>query len=784
LSQFVSYQLEELIKDNSLQKKLQQVRETAKTYLERINHIFPDYTPHDISHKYKVIGNLSKLIPVNLAQKMNQYEIFFLLCAAYVHDIGMCRLEELGDSEQLTDSEKDNIRKTHHMRIKQLLEVHPDIFGLDEQEAIYVGKIASGHRKVDLFDGKTFRNNDAFRSYQINTPLLAAFLRLSDELDITYERIPAFLYKNFLPRVDFSLKEWQKHWDTTGVVFQDNNIITASAVCLDPEVHRRLRDTEQTIIKQLRELSKHLHHYSEFARSLPYDFQLTIENRGYVEPEVKLQFDPKTIMSLLMGEKLYKKREYAIRELLKNAVDTCRRKRELSKKGNFHYQPAIAVCLNSNRLRIADNGMGMDIEFIKKHFTKVGQSYYKSNEFKNENVDFTPLGELGIGILASFMISEKIEINTKTDDSQPLSLEINNVSDYLYIKELNPLTPTGTTVELNLKDNFINESNIKTIVERFARHLEIQITVNGRQIKNRKYKPSLKNFNISVGNKNSPCLYHIKIEDEAVKGIISLIGRYDKEKKFYPLYRHYHISAFDKNKFFLSNNGMLIQDEIDSSSKSIIPPWLNRQLICGDINFRKHNLSMTLSRDVIIYNEESVRLSSIIGYQIGRGIAKLIRTFGRNKTKINSFIENYIFRTNYHMMSSERNLVADDFVDLPWDRTSLTNLIQISYSFYCLFNRKVRYLSYTQLNKISSNHVILSLLSNSASQKTTSIKNVVEFLKKHPDLKDGFVYILCFYSDATEFVKMLFPGVDEYRLHIVLKRGRILHSRLVKHINR
>jgi hypothetical protein len=41
------------------------------------------------------------------------------------------------------------------MRIKQLLEVHSDIFGLDEQEAIYVGKIASGHRKVDLFDGKT-----------------------------------------------------------------------------------------------------------------------------------------------------------------------------------------------------------------------------------------------------------------------------------------------------------------------------------------------------------------------------------------------------------------------------------------------------------------------------------------------------------------------------------------------------------------------------------------------------------------------------------------------------
>jgi HD-GYP domain-containing protein (c-di-GMP phosphodiesterase class II) len=108
----MSYQLEELIKDNSLQKKLKQVRESAKTYLERINRIFPEYTPHDISHKYKVIENLSKLIPIRLAQKMNQYEILFLLCVAYVHDIGMCRLEKLGDSEQLTDSEKDNLRRT------------------------------------------------------------------------------------------------------------------------------------------------------------------------------------------------------------------------------------------------------------------------------------------------------------------------------------------------------------------------------------------------------------------------------------------------------------------------------------------------------------------------------------------------------------------------------------------------------------------------------------------------------------------------------------------------
>jgi hypothetical protein len=302
------------------------------------------------------------------------------------------------------------------------------------------------------------------------------------------------------------------------------------------------------------------------------------------------------------------------------------------------------------------------------------------------------------------MISEKIELDTKTDTSKPIHAEINDVSDYLFVKELDLPMPTGTSLHLNLKDNTINESNIRVIVKRFARHIEFPITVNEHEVKNRKYMPSLKYVNASPRGRSSLCLYNIKIKDEAVIGTLSIIGKYAR-KKFSPLERHYYdmtrISQYNNNKFFLSSNGILIQDEIDSSWKSIIPPWLNRQLICGDMNFRKHSLSMTLSRDVIIYNEESVRLSSIIGYQIGRGIAKLIKTFGRNKTKINSFIENYIFRTYYHMIPSKRNVVADDSVDLPWDKTSLTNLIRISYSFRCLFNKKVRYLSYPELNKIS-----------------------------------------------------------------------------------
>jgi hypothetical protein len=97
----------------------------------------------------------------------------------------MCRLQELSDPEYLTEADKERIRKTHDERTKDLLEKHPEIFGLEYQEAIFIAKIALGHRKVDLSDNRIFRHYDVFKDHQINVPLLAAFLRLADELVLT-----------------------------------------------------------------------------------------------------------------------------------------------------------------------------------------------------------------------------------------------------------------------------------------------------------------------------------------------------------------------------------------------------------------------------------------------------------------------------------------------------------------------------------------------------------------------------------------------------------------------
>ena len=84
--------------------------------------------------------------------------------------------------------------------------------------------------------------------------MLAAFLRLADELDITYERIPPFLYKHSPLREPFSLGEWQKHWNTTGVTLDNGRVIEGTSVCNSPSIHRKLKNTESDRMNRMIQL--------------------------------------------------------------------------------------------------------------------------------------------------------------------------------------------------------------------------------------------------------------------------------------------------------------------------------------------------------------------------------------------------------------------------------------------------------------------------------------------------------------------------------------------------
>ena len=78
------------------------------------------------------------------------------------------------------------------------------------------------------------------------------------------------------------------------------------------------------------------------------------------------------------------------------------------------YQPFISIVLDKDRRQVVlmDNGSGMSIEILKKYFLNVGVSYYASDDYLLQGRNYSPIGHYGIGFLACFMLSDRVEVKT------------------------------------------------------------------------------------------------------------------------------------------------------------------------------------------------------------------------------------------------------------------------------------------------------------------------------------------------------------------------------------
>jgi hypothetical protein len=183
-----------------------------------------------------------------------------------------------------------------------------------------------------------------------------------------------------------------------------------------------------------------------------------------------------------MGENLYERKDACIRELLQNAVDACRMRRELLKKEGLDYKPEVTFELISDgKIIVSDNGTGMDEYIVENYFAQIGRCFYTSPDFQSKDLCFSPVSRYGIGILSCFMIADKLEVETKIEGSEPLFIEIDKMFDYFIVKE-GKKRNMGTTATLFLKEEVkrdIEEGkfDLERTVRYYARHLEFPVKV-------------------------------------------------------------------------------------------------------------------------------------------------------------------------------------------------------------------------------------------------------------------------------------------------------------------
>jgi molecular chaperone HtpG len=180
---------------------------------------------------------------------------------------------------------------------------------------------------------------------------------------------------------------------------------------------------------------------------------------------------------------LYSDHEIFLRELISNAVDATQKLKTLSSMGEFKGELGeltIRVTLDSKKktLTVSDRGIGMSKEEVEKFINQI--AFSSAGEFldKYKNQANAIIGHFGLGFYSSFMVSEKVEIVSKSwrDDSVGVHWSCDGSPEYQL--EDAEKDSRGTEIVLHIDEEskeFLETDRIQQILTKYCKFLPVEV---------------------------------------------------------------------------------------------------------------------------------------------------------------------------------------------------------------------------------------------------------------------------------------------------------------------
>ncbi|MEP7256747.1 MAG: molecular chaperone HtpG, partial [Flavitalea sp.] len=190
---------------------------------------------------------------------------------------------------------------------------------------------------------------------------------------------------------------------------------------------------------------------------------------------------------------LYSDHEIFLRELISNAVDATQKLKTLSSIGDAKGELGdltihIKLDKENKTITIADKGIGMTGEELDKYINQVAFSGAEEflKKYKGQN-ETNIIGHFGLGFYSSFMVSERVEIITKSfrEEAQAVRWECDGSPEYTL--EDTDKADRGTEIVLHVNEEsaeFLDESRIQSILEKFCKFLPVPVSFQEKQVNN------------------------------------------------------------------------------------------------------------------------------------------------------------------------------------------------------------------------------------------------------------------------------------------------------------
>ncbi|HNR15846.1 MAG TPA: molecular chaperone HtpG [Chitinophagaceae bacterium] len=347
---------------------------------------------------------------------------------------------------------------------------------------------------------------------------------------------------------------------------------------------------------------------------------------------------------------LYSDHEIFLRELVSNAVDATQKIKRLSSLGHYNKELGslnikVAVNAEAKTITVSDSGIGMTAEEIKKYINQVAFSGATEfmEKFKEANDANEIIGRFGLGFYSSFMVAEKVEIQTLSyqEGAAPARWTCDGSTEFEITEGTR--TERGTDIILYINEDsleFLEENRIQSILDKYAKFLPVPVqfgtkTESVEDGTDEEGKPKYKRIEVdNIINNTNPIWTKAPadLKEEDYLDFYRELYPFQEEPLFwihlnvdYPfnltgvLYFPKLKNDFEvqKNKIKLFSRQVFITDEV----KDIVPEFL--LLLHGVID--SPDIPLNVSRSFLQSDSNVKKINSYISRKVAEKLAELFK---------------------------------------------------------------------------------------------------------------------------------------------------------------
>ena len=180
---------------------------------------------------------------------------------------------------------------------------------------------------------------------------------------------------------------------------------------------------------------------------------------------------------------LYSDHEIFIREMVSNAVDATQKIKTLTEQGEFKGELGdltVRISLDeaAKTITISDHGLGMTAEEIEKYINQIAFSGVTDFLDKYKDNANAIIGHFGLGFYSSFMVSDKVEIITRSykEGAEAQRWSCDGSPEY----ELEPAerAERGTDIILHISEDckeFLDKNKIGELLNKYCQFMAVPI---------------------------------------------------------------------------------------------------------------------------------------------------------------------------------------------------------------------------------------------------------------------------------------------------------------------